>query len=429
MSHYNMCTMPIEQHIPVVTQIQAERFGGSGLLTATKHVFGIQTETAGKVDYSCHIIRRENNPQIGNEQIKGEKKQMVLMSGLDTSGKDWLRMAEQLMIDMPNVEQITLLDHPSTSVVHHERRDVALNTNSFENSAKVVSKAMEALLERGEIKKGQTAIAISTGCAVLEEVVAMNPKMIDTLVLCAPAGMLERTEQQIMNGGAHGGDTYLKQFFADLFKKVPEKYLKPKSERETVEPVGVVKSIPQTAKNEIPEELFKGIKFQNFMFEIAFKIGRKFPGFWQHFTGMWGDSDPHVPIIGADYKKDLSLVAKNTTEKAREKIMGKKVVLVLGMDDQAVPPTEFLQESDKQTLSLVTDENEKAEKTTDMILARLKGKFKNNADTTVVLTVGGPKTHVEIKTDTELYGPVIANILEPIKPERSWTRESGWQKP
>ncbi|MFH0749986.1 MAG: hypothetical protein V1917_03700 [Candidatus Gottesmanbacteria bacterium] len=421
--------MEIEQQIPVVTQIQGERFGGSGMFTATKHEFGIQTETVGKVDYSLHIIHRRNNPQLGKEHIEGDKKQMVLISGLDTTGTDWLRMAEQLMLDMPSVEQITLLDHPSTSGVRHENRDVALNTNSFENSAKVVSKAMEALLERGEIKKGQTAIGISTGCAVLEEVAAINPKMIDTLILCAPAGMLDRTEKQIMTGGAHGGDEYLKQFFTDLFKRVPEKYLIPKSERDQIEPVGVVKSIPHTAKERISEEALKGIKFQNFLFEIAFKVGRKFPRFWQHFTGMWGDSDPHVPIIGTDYKKDLSLVAKNTTEQARDKITGKKVVLVLGMDDQAVPPMEFLQESDRQNISSIIDENEKAEKTTDAIIARLKGKFKNNADTRVILAVGGPKTHVEIKADTELYGPVIANILEPIKPERIWTRESGWQRP
>lgn len=421
--------MAIEQQIPIVTQIQGERFGGSGMFTATKHEFGIQTEIVGKVDYSLHIIHRKNNTQLGKEHPEGNKEQMVLMSGLDSIGTDWLRMAEQLMLDMPNVEQITLLDHPSTSGVRRENRSVALNTNSFENSAKVVSKAMEALLEKGEIKRGQTAIGISTGCAVLEEVVAMNPKMIDTLILCAPAGMLDRSEKQIMKGGAHGGDTYLKQFFTDLFKKVPEKYLKPKSERNQIEPVGVVKSIPHTAKERISEEALKGIKFQNFLFEIAFKVGRKFPHFWQHFTGLWGDSDPHVPIFGIDYKKDVSLVAKNSTEQARDKITGKKIVLVLGMDDQAVPPMEFLQDSDRKSLSAILDENEKGEKTTDIIIRRLKGKFKNNDDTTVILAVGGPKTHVEIKTNTELYSPIIANVLEPIKPEKSWTRESGWQTP
>jgi len=420
--------MPIEQQIPTVMKIQGERFGTEGMFTTIKHVIGVQTEQVGKVDYSVNIIRREHNPHLGKEQNQGEKKQILLMSGLDTSGTDWLRMAEQLMLDMPNVEQLTLLDHPSHSGVRHERTNVALNTNSFENSAKVVSKAMETLLERGEIKKGQTAIGISTGCAVIEEVVAMNPKMIDRLVLCAPASMLDRTEEKMVKGGAHGGMEYLKQFFSDLFRKIPDKYLKPKAERAQAAPVAIVISIPK-ASDAIPAEDLKNIRFKNFIFETAFSIGRKFPRFWQHFTGMWGDGNPHVPIIKADYKKDLALVSKNTTEKAREKISGKKVVVVLGMDDHAVPPEEFLLKEDKTHLETITDQNEKSEKTIDTIISRVKGKFKNNADTTVVLAVGGPDTHVGLKTNTELFGPVIANILKPIVPEKSWTRESGWQKP
>jgi len=385
-----------------------------------KIVVPIKTETVGQVDYSAHIIRREKNPHLGSEKITGEKKQMMLLSGLDTTGQDWLRMAEQLMEDMPDVEQFTLLDHPSTSGVRHERRDVALNTTSFENSAKVISKAMETLLAQGDIKKGQIAIGISTGTAVLEELVAMNPKLIDTLVLCAPAGMLDRTPKKIKGGGAHGGFGYIMQYLGDrIFRNVSDKKLNPLSERQPVEAVGIVKSIPHTAHERIPDDMLEGIKKPNMMFEKIFTKLRKKPEFYQHFAGMWGDSDPHVSIEGADFHKDLELVSKNTTETAREKIKGKKIILVLGMNDHAVPPAEFLESSDVEQLSKIQDKNEKAEKSTDMIISRLKGKFKNNADTTVVLAVGGPKTHVEIKTNTELFGPVIANILEPVKPEVS----------
>ncbi len=409
---------------PKMERIQGERFGAEGLFALSKFIIPIQTETVGKIDYTAHIIRRAENPQLGAELARGEKRQMIMLSGLDTSGQDWLRMASQLMTDMPDVEQLTLLDHPSTSGVRHERRDVAINTTSFENSAKVISTAMERLVEQGEMKTGQIAIGISTGSAVLEELVALNPKMIDIMVLCAPASMLDRTEEKMMKGGAHGGTEYLKQFFTDLLRRIPERHLKPKSERSPVAPVAVVKSIPEAAKGIIPADDLKKIRFQNFAFEGAFSIGRKFPRFWQHFTGMWGDSNPHVPIIQADYKKDLALVSKNTTEKAREQISGKKVVVVLGVDDQAVPPAEFLLEEDKRQLETIADQNEKSEKTIDTIISRVKGKFKNNVDTTVVLAVGGPDTHVGIKTNTEVYGPVIANILEPIVPKLSLSGDS-----
>lgn len=402
-----------------VRHIQGERFGTIGDFVLEKFVLPIQTETVGKVDYSAHIIRREHNPHLGNEEISGEKRQMILLSGLDTTGQDWLRMSSQLMMDMPDVEQITLLDHPSTSMVRHERRDAPLNTTSFENSAKVISKAMEQLLEQGKIQTGQTAIGISTGCAVLEEVAVINPKLIDTLVLCAPAGMLDRTEKKVMKGGAHGGTDYLKDFFIDLKKRFLKKLSKHPSSKVQGESIGIVKSIPHTSAEQIPKDMLKPIQFSNFMFEVVFKALRKFPNFYQHFTGMWGDSNPHVPVVTADYKKDVALISKNSTENACKKISGKRIVLALGMEDQAVPPQEFLREQDKQVLSSIQDSNIKAEKTIDMIISNIKQRFPHNIDTTVMLGIAGPVTHVQEKTNTEIWGPMIANILEPIKPKLS----------
>lgn len=404
---------------PKMERIQGERFGAEGLFALSKFIIPVQTETVGKIDYTAHIIRRSENPQLGAELAQGEKRQMIMLSGLDTLGQDWLRMASQLMTDMPDVEQLTLLDHPSTSGVRHERRDVALNTNSFENSAKVISTAMERLVEQGEMKTGQTAVGISTGCAVLEELAAFNPKMIDTMVLCAPAGMLDRTEEKIMKGGAQGGSQYLKEFFLDLKNRFLSRFSKDKRTLPKGEPIGVVRSIPKVGKEQIPDELKKPIRFSNFMFEVVFKALRKFPNFYQHFTGMWGDSDPHVPILTADYKKDLSLVAKNTTKDACEKISGKRVVLALGMEDQAVPPQEFLTAEDSSAVAQISDPNEKSEKTIDLIIRNLKQRFPNNADTTVMLGIAGPVNHVQEKTNTEIWGPMITNILEPIQPQMS----------
>lgn len=418
---------------PIPQTIQGERFGAPGEIRSNLFHLTIHTERVGDIAYPVHVVKRDENKELfrgtqSHEVIGDGPEEIVLMSGLATAAEDWQRMTTQLFLDLSSVKTITMLDQPSAApTVRHGDRSQPLNTNSFRESGQVVVKALEQLKENGIINGEQCGVAISTGTAVLTEAAAEKPGLFKTLVLCAPVGMLDRTSEAIVKGAGTGGDVYIKQFFRDLFKKIPEKYLKPKDQRNKIESVGIVRSIPPMDRDAIPVEDQKKIRFGNSMFELVFKVGRKFPRFWQHFTGMWGDANPHVPIVNKDYKKDTELIAKNTTEKARNTLSGKKIIVVMGMDDGAVPPMEFLTREDHQELLLLSDSNKKAERTLELIMKRVKGKFSNNVDTKVILATGNMSGHVGLKTETELFGPIIANVLQPRKPERTWTRESGWQ--
>lgn len=106
--------------------------------------------------------------------------------------------------------------------------------------------------------------------------------------------------------------------------------------------------------------------------------------------------------------------------------------MVLGMNDGAVPPEEFMTPEDRTFVSGITDENVKGEAMLERILVGAKNRFPNNKDTRVMLTVGGPSGHVELKTETELYGFMISRALDSLTPPKTtinYRKESSWQAP
>ena len=472
----------VDINLPQIVKLRGERFGTEGEFTMHRHLFHIKTERVGVVDYPVNILKREDNPQWKIEGDVGEgPKQALLMSGFATEAADWLRMADEQFRTNPALQQLTLLDHPSSApTVVHEKKNVALNDKSFKNSADVINQALDQLKAKGEIQDGQVAIGLSTGTAVLTELAAMNPKRIDTLVLVAPAGLLDRTQKLMKDGAQTGGTEYMMQFFdgkprrslerlRDLGKtlreekkqdptspvirkfldgvwqELQENYIAPLKRKQEMPPqekqptIMMVDKIPDVQEgywNTIGDKKIdpQAIRKNDLLFEFFFDKGRKFPRLWQHFTGMWGDARPHVPIENTDYKKDFRLIAKdkNAYKEARQTINNKKIIVVMGMEDGAVPPEEFLTMEDKREIRKVTDVNEKGELSLGRIIQRVKEKFPNNADTTVMLTVGGPSGHVQEKTETELYGFTIARILgalEPPKQTITYKKESSWQAP
>ncbi|MFZ2025457.1 MAG: hypothetical protein WAV51_04185 [Microgenomates group bacterium] len=472
---------PISGLISQAVKLQGERFGTEGEFTMQRHLFHIKTDKVGMVDYPVHIIKRENNPhlQTGETPVDGGVEQALLMSGFATEGADWLREAEDIFLNNPSLKQVTLLDHPSSApTVRHEKQGIPLNDDSFQNSAEVVSQALEQLLANKQITEGQVAIGLSTGTAVLTELAALNPKLVGDLVLVAPAGMTNRTEAQMSAGVTTGGAEYMGRFFEPKIKrswerikqpdtylskekqqKMPtspvgkflysawnelmDNYVKPlqnklKNPEKTVdkEPVMVVRHVPKTREGyweELDKNMpAKSLRIKDFIFELGFKLGRKFPRFWQHFTGMWGDARPHIPVENADYVHDRSLIPKDTSSAARSEIHDKKIIMVLGMQDGAVPPEEFISQEDRTFVNGITDENTKGETMLERIMTGAKNKFPNNKDTTVMLTVGGPSGHVELKTETGLYGFMISRALNSLTPPKTtiyYKKESSWQSP
>lgn len=472
----------VDSSLPQIVKLRGERFGTEGEFTMHRHLFHIKTERVGVVDYPVHILKREDNPQWKTEGGTGEgPKQALLMSGFATEAADWLRMADEQFRTNSALQQLILLDHPSSApTVVHEKKNVALNDKSFKNSAEVINQALNQLQEKGEIQDGQVAIGLSTGTAVLTELAALDPKRIDTLVLVAPAGLLERTQKLMKDGAQTGGTEYMLQFFDSkprrslerlrdlgktlkeekkqdptspivrkfldgVWQELQENYITPAKRKremppqEKQAPIMVVEKIPDVREGYWNTDIDKNLdstalRKKDLMFELAFKFGRKFPHLWQHFTGMWGDARPHIPIENADYKKDFRLIAKDKDayKEARQTINNKKIIVVMGMEDGAVPPEKFLTAKDRRDIRKLTDENEKAELSLDRIIQRVKEKFPKNADTTVMLTVGGPSGHVQEKTETELYGFTIARILgglEPPKQTVNYKIESTWQAP
>ena len=116
--------------------------------------------------------------------------------------------------------------------------------------------------------------------------------------------------------------------------------------------------------------------------------------------------------------------------RARQVIKGAPLLVNTKIDDPVqIAFLELMQNKIKLNEGNATEvlESKKAEKTLELIIGRVKEKFPNNTDTKVILASGDVSSHVDLKTETELLGPVIANIFQPRKPERTWTRESGWQ--
>jgi pimeloyl-ACP methyl ester carboxylesterase len=411
-----------------------------------------------------HILNRSGNeslfkpvPEIGIDTQPG----IVLMSGFATEGTEWLRMAVTLMHEIQELKTVTILDHPSSAPsAVHRHPDRPFNTDSFGASGRVIAGIIQKLMESGKIHGKQTAVALSTGCPVVLEANAADPDLFDRLILIAPAAMQDRTVPEMERGAASGSIEYLRRYFSDIRSEWAFRFHTQLNTAGRSNPNPFAQLIAATkatrhlfSSDDVPNEgehlrnrtspaviigdlfhtfprhhlwkrMTRGSKAGHLAFEVtAGLIGRK-TGFWQHFTGMWGDSTegPHVPIATKQYADDLSLIARDCTGHARQRITDRQsITVILGENDTAVPPHGFLTDRDLDEIDSCSDSDARSELMIGRIIERVKDKFPNSGSTRVLIAGNGsPSGHVELKTETELYGFLIARLISQELPDRKY---------
>lgn len=436
--------------------INGKDFGTYGSLVIEEIPFTWRDEQ-NELSLPVHILKRSDNQNAFGpvkETVAGGKTEIVLMSGFATEGTEWLRMAVTLMHELPGLSQITILDHPSSAPsAVHGKMDAPFNTDGFERSGRVVSSLLTELSRSGKIHGRQSAVAISTGCPVILEANACHPELFGNLVLLAPGGMLNRHVKKMEKGAGSGSAEYLMRYFDDIAaewrfryhlllknnnEKNPSPYSKLKAAvNSTVralsdhtvfengnlsvtrtDPAVIIGDLRSYSGHPLWPLMNLQDKFGNAVFEIAAGlIGRRSNSFWTHFTGMWGDApapSPHVPVRTRQYMDDLKLVATDCTAAACKSVSPQQeVTVILGANDRAVPPEEFLKETDKVTISLLKNDNDKAEQTLVSIGNRVRERFPAAGTANVLIATGGsPSGHTELKAETELYGFLIARYLQ-----------------
>jgi pimeloyl-ACP methyl ester carboxylesterase len=371
---------------------------------------------------SVHAFVWKNEQKLPKEANQGDA---VCVWGLATSAHDAVQAIPALS---KNYERVACISHPDGADATVNHPDVPINTDSFENSGRVMLNAIQELVDRGELRAGVTVYGHSTGNAVLMEAIARDcllteenpdrPRLISKAVLMAPAAILQ-------------WDAIEKIAFSTL-KTIPQAIRDERRRAIRDHQEGLIKTKPTPPEKRLPlkevwdNPQWKAVKYENIAFELIERVLDKFP-IWDDFRNrlhlLWPDVLPHMwsPNATADVRHNIELVSTNCTDKARAAIKATPITVILFDEDTAVPSERFLTKEDHDTLNAMhmndQDKNDlqtqlarirgkkdeeyvrrveeriehatllrkREEKRRELITLRVKEKFPNNPDTSVVV--------------------------------------------
>lgn len=364
----------------------------------------------------------------------------VWMSGFATFGEETAIAFESLGRYYSTVFAPDHPDAPTTTVTPHNE---PLNKETFSNSGFVVLRAIEKKILDGTLEGPITAIGMSTGCPELIEAVALDileaeegkhKRYINSLILLAPAGMMEKNSFGDMAKGL-GKDTaeyFFKEYLGDLIYRIKHPLQdNPRTinkenllSREKIE-----KELKEARDNPEWEKIFQGHKWFKILHFAAEQLNLH--DFLAFFHRTYAYHEPHILPRTQSVIKNEELIAKNVTEEARKIIKDTDIRIELYEGDSAVPPEGFLKDIDKKEVENAYFEhedfvkirefnenrgkrkpmsfkwlleNKKQEMKIERIMKRVKELFPNNANTQVAISFGAnhitPKTNLDLVMDS-----------------------------
>jgi hypothetical protein len=317
-------------------------------------------------------------------------------------------------------------------------------------------RAIEAKIKDGTLKKGVTAVGLSTGAPVLLEAVAQDiketeekgrPRYIKSLLLTAPAGLMDRKSfAEIAAGAGSAMGPYMKEnYLRDLYFRVFGKLKNGTDETIETKTQTSFKDLCQRIKTAWNKPEWKDIRGMHIGFEVFEYAAQRLPvdEFMAFFHRVWPNQEPHFLPTTPSIKRDQELVYRNVTQGAREAIHNTDIRIELYENDKGVPPDGFLTPEDKKEIDGVTLndanwarlaqinteraerlgpkfksysetwmlENIKQELLLDRIIQRVKELFPNNgSDTHVAINVGG--NHLTPKADIDMTSDLTVRRME-----------------
>lgn len=287
---------------------------------------------------------------------------------------------------------------------------------------------------------------MSTGAPVLLEAVAQDikeseingrPRYIKSLLLTAPAGLMDRKSFAEIAAGAGGAmGPYMKEnYLRDLYFRVFGKLKNGTDENAEIITRTTFNELCQRIKTAWNKPEWKDIRGMHVGFELFEYVAQRLPAdeFMAFFHRVWPNQDPHFLPTTPSIKRNQELVYRNVTQDAREAIHDTDIRVELYENDKAVPPDGFLSAEDKKEITEVTLndadwknltrintqrteileskfkpyseawmlQNKKEGLLLDRIIQRVKELFPNNGDHThVAINVGG--NHITPKVDIDM---------------------------
>lgn len=410
---------------PKSITLKAKDFGLKENIPVTDHVITSEFADTRLTDtrkVSVHAYVWQNEQKLSKEADQGDA---VCIWGLATSAHDAVQAIPALS---KNYARVACISHPDGADATINHPEIPLNTTSFENSGLVMLNTIQELVNRDELQAGITVYGHSTGNAVLMEAIARDcllteenpnrPRLISKAVLMAPAAILQ-------------WDTTKKIAFSTL-KTIPQviRDERRRAIRDHQEGLIGTKPIPPEKRPSLkdvwnnPE--WKKVRIGNIAFELIERVFDKVPIFDDFRNRLhlhWPDRLPHMwsPGATADVRHNVKLVSTNCTDNARKAIKNTPIAVILFDEDTAVPSEQFLTKEDHDTLSAMhmsdQDKNDlqtqlarirdqkdeeyvrrvesrmehmtllrkREEMRRKLISQRVKEKFPNNSDTSVVV--------------------------------------------
>lgn len=405
--------------------LKAKDFGLKENIPVTDHVITTEfhdPQLPENRKVSVHAFVWKNEQKLSKEADQGDA---VCIWGLSTSAHDAVQAIPALS---KNYKRVACISHPDGADATINHPEIPLNTDSFENSGRVMLNAIQELVDRGELHAGVTVYGHSTGNAVLMEAIARdcrlteeNPdrqRLISKAVLMAPAAVLQ-------------WDSTNKIAFSTL-KTMPQVIRDERRRAIRDHQEGLIGTKPAPPEKRLPlKEVWdnpewKKVSLGNIAFELIERVFDKIPmfdDFRQRLHLHWPDVLPHMwsPGATADVRHNVELVSTNCTDKARAAIKNTSIAVVLFDEDTAVPSERFLTKEDHDSLNAMhmseQDKNDlqtqlarirnkkdeeyvhrvedrmehatllrkREEMRRELIATRVKEKFPNNPDTSTVV--------------------------------------------
>lgn len=323
---------------------------------------------------SVHAFVWKNEQKLAKETDQGDA---VCIWGLSTSAHDAVRAIPALS---KNYERVACVSHPDGADATINHPDIPLNTDSFENSGRVMLDSIQELVDRVELRAGVTVYGHSTGNAVLMETIARDcllteknpdrPRLISKAVLMAPTAIIQ-------------WDAIEKIAFSTL-KTMPQIIRDERRRAIRDHQEGLIKTKRTHPEKRRPlkevwdNPQWKAVKYGNIAFELIERVFDKIPIFDDFRNRLhlhWPDVLPHFwsPNATPDVRHNVELVSTNCTDKARAAIKNTPITVVLFDEDTAVPSERFLTKEDHDSLNAMhmTDQDKNDLQTQ---LARIRGK-------------------------------------------------------
>jgi hypothetical protein len=435
--------------VPTATITLDRAHFGINPVPLTEQLLDITAPEGQQIKLKTAVWKRQEPSSFPYQQ----ENQAVFVSGFGTRSQDWPVAFEGLGNFYETVVGLDHPDAPTSTITLHDR---ALNTETFHNSGFVILRAIEAKIKDGTLQEGVNAVGLSTGAPVLLEAVAQDIKESETtgraryiksLLLTAPAGLMDRKSfAEIAAGAAGGMGPYMKEnYLRDLYFRVFGKLKNGPDETIEARTRTSFKDLCQRIKTAWNKRGWKDIRGMHVGFEIMEYVTQRLPvdTFMEFFHRVWPNQDPHFLPATPSIKRDQELVYKNVTTNARAAIHNTDVRIELYENDKGVPPDGFLNAVDKKEIDEVTLtdpdwerltkintqraeilgskfkpyseawmlQNKKEGLLLDRIIQRVKELFPNNGDHThVAINIGG--NHLTPKVDIDMTADLTVRRME-----------------